>query len=236
MKSNVTIGDNGMEIIVMKNISETKFKLDRAWWGSFFLMIAGVIVMGIGVSLLKVTDFGTDPCSAMNYGVSSKIGISFGTYQFLFNLSLLIVVLILDRKMIGTGTVGNMVLVGYSADFCTFILYNVFHIPQELSLPMRIAVLIPALLIFVVAAACYMQSGHGTSPYDAIPFIINDKIEKKTQKKGTYKIVRLCYDGIITIVSVIVAGEWGITTILMVILLGPTVEFAGNLLHRDKKA
>ena len=220
----------------MKKIFENKINLDRAWRRSFFLMIAGVIVMGIGVSLLKVTDFGTDPYSSMNYGVSEKIGLSLGTYQLFFNITLLIVVLFIDRKMIGTGTLGNMILVGYSADFCTYILYDVLHIPSELSLSERVAVLIPALIIFVIAAACYMQSDHGTSPYDAIPFIINNKIEEKTQKKGTYKIVRLCYDAFFTVVSIIVGGEWGVTTILMVVLLGPTVEFVGNLLHRDKKA
>lgn len=216
--------------------SITEIKLDKAWWRSFFLMIAGVIVMGFGVSLLKVTDFGTDPYSAMNYGVSGKLGLTLGTYQLFFNITLLIIVLFIDWKMIGTGTLGNMILVGYSADFCTFILYNVLHIPHELSLQIRIAILVPALIIFVIAAACYMQSDHGTSPYDAIPFIINNKIEDKTHKKGTYKIVRLCYDAFFTIVSIIVGGEWGITTILMVVMLGPTVEFVGNLLHRDKKS
>lgn len=206
-------------------------KPDRAWWNSFFLMIAGVTVMGIGVSLLNVTGFGTDPYSAMNYGASAKIGCSLGTYQMFFNLTLLIVVLFADRKMIGTGTLGNMILVGYSADFCTFILYDVIHIPEQLSFPVRIAMLIPAILIFVAAAACYMQSGHGTAPYDAIPAIINNRVEKKTQKKGTYKVVRFCYDGFFTIISILIGGEWGITTILMVVLLGPAVEFVGSLLH-----
>lgn len=220
--------------MTMKNKLGNKLKPDRAWWKSFFLMIASVIVMGFGVSLLKVTDFGTDPLSAMNYGVSEKIGCSLGTYQLFFNLTLLIIVLFIDRKLIGTGTLGSMVLVGYSADFCTFILYNVLHIPQELSLSVRIGVLIPALIIFVLAAACYMQSDHGTAPYDAIPFIINNRIEKKTHKKGTYKVVRFCYDGFFAVISIIVGGEWGITTILMVVLLGPTVEFVGGLLHREK--
>lgn len=217
--------------MTVKNRLRDIRKPDRAWWNSFFLMVAGVVVMGIGVSLLNVTDFGTDPFSAMNYGISAKIGCSLGTYQMFFNLALLIVVLFIDRKMIGTGTLGNMVLVGYSADFCTFLLYDVLHMPQQLSVPVRIAVLIPALLIFVAAAACYMQSGHGTSPYDAIPFIINNKIEEKTHRKGTYKVVRFCYDGFFTVISILVGGEWGITTILMVALLGPAVEFAGSLLH-----
>ena len=109
-------------------------KLDKTWRNSFFLMMGSVIIMGFGVSLLKVTNLGTDPYSAMNYGISAKLGLSLGTYQLFLNLALLLCVLILDRSLIGTGTVGNMLLVGYSADFCTFILNQVIHIPQELSL------------------------------------------------------------------------------------------------------
>ena len=115
-------------------------KLDKTWRNSFFLMMGSVIIMGFGVSLLKVTNLGTDPYSAMNYGISAKLGLSLGTYQLFLNLALLLCVLILDRSLIGTGTVGNMLLVGYSADFCTFILNQVIHIPQELSLAVRIGV------------------------------------------------------------------------------------------------
>ena len=35
---------------------------------------------------------------------------------------------------------------------------------------LRIGILIPALILFILAAAIYMQSGHGTAPYDAVSF------------------------------------------------------------------
>ena len=64
------------------------------------------------VSLLVMCDMGTDTCSAMNYGISHKLGMSFGNYQLL----LLIIAIIFEKNLIGTGTFGNMILVGYSAD------------------------------------------------------------------------------------------------------------------------
>ena len=90
-------------------------------------MIIAVIVMGMCVSLLVMCDMGTDPCSAMNYGISHKLGMSFGNYQLLSNFVLLILVIIFEKKLIGTGTFGNMILVGYSADF--------FYMDMERSLP-----------------------------------------------------------------------------------------------------
>ena len=35
---------------------------------------------------------------------------------------------------------------------------------------LRIGILIPALILFILVAAIYMQSGHGTAPYDAVSF------------------------------------------------------------------
>lgn len=44
--------------------------LDKHWWKTFALMLISVIMMGLGVSLLVLTEMGTDPCSAMNYGIA----------------------------------------------------------------------------------------------------------------------------------------------------------------------
>lgn len=63
-------------------------------------MIIAVIVMGMCVSLLVMCDMGADPCSAMNYGISHKLGMSFGNYQLLSNIVLLIIVIILIRSLL----------------------------------------------------------------------------------------------------------------------------------------
>ena len=197
-----------------------KFKVTRDWLKSFFVMIIAVIVMGMCVSLLVMCDMGTDPCSAMNYGISHKLGMSFGNYQLLSNFVLLILVIIFEKKLIGTGTFGNMILVGYSADFFTWIWKEVCHVQEQLNLSTRIAILIPALILFILAAAIYMQSGHGTAPYDAVSFLISDKIEKHSGKN----MFRIVYDLAATCIGVITGGEVG------VILLGPTVDLLGRLI------
>lgn len=203
-------------------------KISKSWIKTFILMLCAVIVMGFGVSLLVLTQMGTDPCSAMNYGVAGKIGLSFGTYQLLFNLILLIFVIIFNRRMIGTGTIGNMVVVGYAADFFSWLRIDVCHIPTDLPLYIRLIVLFPTLLIFVTAAACYMNSGHGMAPYDAIPFIISSKLEEKTGRKNLFKVIRLSLDLLATIIGYFTGGEVGLMTVLMVILLAPVVEFTGK--------
>jgi len=209
-------------------------KITRNNYKNFLMMLIAVIFMGFSLSLLVMTNFGTDPCSAMNYGVSKIFGLTFGTYQFLMNLVLLIFVLFLYRSSLGWGTIGNMVLVGYTTDFFTYIWHNICHIPYELPMTARVAILVPALFLFVFAAAFYMQSGQGVAPYDAIPFIIDDAIQRRNGGKSHFRPVRLCQDLLCTLIGVFTGGTYGILTFLMVILLAPTVQFVGDFLHSNR--
>ena len=201
------------------------FKITKEWTKSFFMMIIAVILMGMCVSMLVLSDMGTDPYSAMNYGISAKLGMTFGNYQLISNLVLLVIVVIFERNLIGTGTLGNMILVGYSADFFTWVFKNVFHVPAHLGMGARITFLVPV----------YMQSGHGTAPYDAVSFLISDKIKKYTGK-DTFRVVRIIYDLVATCIGYAAGGEVGIMTVCMVIMMGPTVDYVGRVFekHRNK--
>lgn len=209
-----------------------KEKLTRQWFKSLILMIFSVCMMGFSLSLLVLTHFGTDPCSAMNYGISRHIGLSFGTWQLSMNLILLVLVLFLYRSSIGWGTLGNMVLVGYTADLFEFIWRDICKIPVELPLAVRIGILIPSILLFVLAAACYMNSGQGVAPYDAIPYIIDNRIQKKNGGTSHFRICRFCQDLFCSLVGLFTGGEFGIITALMVIMLAPTVQFVGDFLTK----
>ena len=210
------------------------FKITKEWTKSFFMMIVAVILMGMCVSMLVLSDMGTDPYSAMNYGISAKLGLSFGNYQLIINLVLLVLVIIFEKNLIGTGTLGNMILVGYSADFFSWVWKDICHIPAQLTIGARVAFLIPGLIIFVIAAAVYMQSGHGTAPYDAVSFLISDKIQKYTGK-SMFRVVRIIYDLIATCIGFAAGGEVGIMTICMVVLMGPTVDFVGKIFENHNK-
>ena len=55
-------------------------------------MVLGIFFIGLCVSFLRLSQFGVDPFSAMNLGISGFIGWSFGTWQLLVNAIILVVV------------------------------------------------------------------------------------------------------------------------------------------------
>lgn len=185
-----------------------------------------VIIMGFSLSLLLLVDLGVDPCTLMNVSVAGTIGISLGNWQALFNSILFIVVIILGARNLGFGTLANMFLVGYAIDFFSWIWSMV--LPEGLfeSWIVKIVVLIPALIVFVFAAAVYMDMDMGTAPYDAIPVIVS-----KRMPKIPFSAVRIAFDGIVAVIGIIFGGRIGLVTILMVLTLGPVIAWVGKKIN-----
>ncbi len=196
--------------------------------GRLVAVILAVITMGFSLSWLVLVDMGTDPCTSMNLAISAKLGMSIGNWQALFNSVLFVFVIFLGRENIGFGTLANMFLVGYSLDFFSW-LWARFGIPAyfEASLMLRALVLLPALIVFIFAASVYMDVELGTSPYDAISFIV-----AKYLPKVPFRFVRIVYDILVIIVAWLFGAKIGIVTILMGFTLGPVITFVGNKISR----
>ena len=80
----------------------------------------GNYIISFGISFLYAADFGTDPFTCMNLGVSSHLPISLGTYQLLINIVLFAIIFVFDRRSFGIGAIINMVLLGYMIEFNVF--------------------------------------------------------------------------------------------------------------------
>ena len=184
------------------------------------LVVLSVIVMGFSLSFLNKTNLGTDPCTMFNLGISSKLGVSLGTWQALFNCVLFLLVLVFDRSQIGWGTLANMFLVGYSFDFFTWL--NGLWIPDMVyeGMAARILITIPALCIFIAAASTYMAVQLGTSPYDALPFILAARM-----KKVPFKLIRITWDIVICVTGWLLGSTLGIVSVIMAFALGPVISW-----------
>ena len=189
--------------------------------------VVAVVIMGFCLSWLLLVDLGTDPCTLMNNSIAKTIGISLGNWQALLNTILLVVVVIFGGRNLGFGTLANMFLVGYTIDFFMWIWNQI--LPEGLfdSWIVKVAVLIPALAFFVFAVAVYIDMNMGTAPYDAIPMIVAKRLPKVP-----FKVVRIAFDAIVTIIGILFGGKLGIVTFLMVLALGPVIEWFSKLISK----
>lgn len=199
----------------------------KHFWFRLCAVVAAVIVMGFCLSWLLLVDLGTDPCTLMNVAIADTIGMSLGNWQALLNTVLLMIVVIFGGRNLGFGTLANMFLVGYSIDFFSWVWAKILPVDLFSSWGVRVAVLIPALAVFVLAVAVYMDMDMGTAPYDAIPIIIS-----KYVKRFSFRTIRMIFDFTVVVIGMCFGGRLGIVTFLMALTLGPVIAWVGDLMKK----
>ncbi len=206
---------------------KTQMKFDLKDKKRILAVLAAVIIMGFSLSFLIRLNFGTDPCSSMNLGISNKLSLSFGSWQVIFNSLLFIIVILFDRTQIGWGTLANMLLVGYCADFFTWLFDQILPADAFHSLLIRIAVLIPALILFILSAAVYMAVDLGSAPYDATVFILASRF-----RKIPFRVIRMAWDLTACIIGFLMGTTIGFITIAIAFLLGPVIAWVKSRLDK----
>lgn len=135
------------------------------------VMTVGVLFMGFAVAALVLADLGTDPFTTACLAFAARMGWLLGSAELLINAVMFCLVLWQDPHRIGLGTLANMVLVGYTADFFGWV-FRLYGITAPTGGAARFVFMVAALAVFVVAASLYMTADLGTAPYDAMSFVL----------------------------------------------------------------
>ncbi len=205
------------------------------FWPKFFLVTAAIILMGFNLSLLIEAGWGTDPYSFMNINIANLIGWTLGNWQLLLNVVLLVIIFFVEPSVIGIGTLFNMILIGYTADFFCWVwktcgLHDIIINPEFFHI--RLIVFAVSIFFFVVTAATYMNCDMGLSPYDGAAKIIIDRI-----KGPPFSVLRIAYDmsGVVLGLAAGLLSPDGIQgslpgTIIVGLTLGPAITTIGRLM------
>ena len=200
-------------------------------------MLAGILCMGFFLSFLRAVGWGTDPYTFMNESIRLRLGWTLGNWQLLLNAVLFVLVVVVNRRLIGLGTVANWVLIGYTADFCNWLWTRC--IPAAVFadagfLWLKAAIFAAALFGFVVSAAVYMNAKLGLSPYDATAALVSAALPRLP-----FAPVRIAYDALAVVVGLAVTAGTGINlrgwllgTLCMAVALGPVIQLVGAFMQK----
>lgn len=191
------------------------------------LMITGILLISICVAFYRLSGFGVDSFTGMNLGISGFVGLSFGSWQLIANILILIVVFFTVRHCIGAGTIVNMICVGYAADFICWLVQDAAGI--KMTLPLRILMLLIGTLFASSGVALYMKADMGISPYDSVALII----VKLSKEKVPFHIARISSDITALVIGILFClaahnNVWlivGIGTIINSLFNGPLIQF-----------
>ena len=193
-----------------------------------FMCVAGVGLCGFSVGMFRTAALGVDPFTSMMTGLNTVIPLSYGTLDVIVNVLLLTFSLVFDRSKIGLGTIINLTLLGYIAEYSQYLLE---YLLGPLSLPGRGILLLAGILVLCFSSAMYFNANLGVSTYDAIALVASER-----QTKISFKFCRMAGDVTCVVIAAILlraAGytyaemtAWiGIATIIIAFFMGPLISF-----------
>lgn len=202
--------------------------MGEGWQKRVKFCITGVLLQGFFLSFLIKVNLGTDPYTFMNVSIAERIGWTFGNWQLAINALLLVFVLLTSRlRYLGFGTLANMVLIGYTADFGCFLWNRLLPASVFTQASTRIPIFTVTLVGFLVSAAVYMNAGMGLSPYDAPPCILHEHAGKVP-----YFIIRIIWDYGAILVGLLAGGTPTVSNLIMAVALGPIITLIGKAMRK----
>ncbi len=151
----------------------------------FTMMIIGNAILALGLAMFTNAAFGNHTFHTMVYALSGLIcgdASLYGTLYWIINILLFIVVMYFEKKHIGLGSLVNMLLLGYLITFFSNLLAKMGldyraasgYLIEVLGLRSvgQIVLELAATLLLSLGISVYVAGGLGSSPYDALPLIM----------------------------------------------------------------
>nr|WP_308496556.1 YitT family protein [uncultured Agathobacter sp.] len=184
-------------------------------WNIMF-MLAGNIVLGLGVAVFKLSGLGNDPYTGMVMAIADRIGMQYANFLIILNVVLFVAQIIAGRKYIGIGTFFNALLQGYVVTFF-------YYLVQKLGAPQQfwqqLLTVVVGLLIGGIGLAMYQNANAGTAPYDSLSLMMSDHMHR------SYFGCRMFTDLVCVILCFAFGGIVHVGTVASVLLMGPVADF-----------
>ena len=174
-------------------------------------LFSGLILCGIGLAIAYEAGLGLNPWDVFHDGFSKLLGIPIGKAGVLTGFIVLIGWIPLKQKPF-IGTIINILTIGNIQDIFIYL------IPTPESIYVRHLYLYIATMIFAVGVGLYIGAGLGPGPRDGI-------MTGLARLGVSIKAARIGIDFSAFIIGVLLGGTYGYGTIVMVITVGPIVQY-----------
>lgn len=181
------------------------------------VMLLGILVMGLGVALFKLSLMGNDPNSAMVMAIADLVGVDFSITLIVINSLVFIVELLLGRQYIGLGTIVNWFGVGPLTTLYLSLIQTRWEVPQDFL--SRLALMAAGVLVLSLSVSLYQTADLGVAPFDAVSIVMADRLPIP------YFWCRIMTDSAATVAALLLGGIVGLGTLVCALGLGPFIAF-----------
>ena len=194
---------------ITSKINKTNLKLRIV----FFLV--GLLIMGLGISIIAISNFGNGPWDAANIGLSEKTGLSIGLCMNIIAIIQIIIGGIINKEFPNFATMITSICLGLAVDLWMLFLGNI-EITNTL---MKFGVFILALPIISIGISIYLVSKLPNTPLDYFMLAIKSKLNLSLM------ISKITSESIGLVLGFILGGTIGLGTIIIIVAIGPMIQY-----------
>lgn len=182
----------------------------------YFRLTAAILptlfTLAFGIAMCLFAGLGSDVTTSFEQGLGRMIGLEAGTVNLLFNTLVLLLFCVIDRSLVGIGSL----LVGFGLGPLMNLFGSMLHtwLPMALPLPLRILISLAGTVLTCIALAWYVQIRQGVQPLDMIQLTLA-RLLRRSYGTGIY-----VWNGIALLLTLAFGGDFGIGTFLNLFLGG----------------
>lgn len=193
----------------------------RLRFKDFVIIFLALNSVGIGVSLLVRFNFGVDPISMFQLGISKQFDVTLGTASFIYNIIVLLLAIILNPSKLGIGTLFYAVSVGWFIDL---------HSTWIQVIPSTFGIIFYLLgqLILCLGYALMIYLDKGMTAIDSCIIHI------KNRYMISYKKTRYIFDGLLCVLAFIMKVEFKLGLIFVYLTTGYFVELYLSIFKKNE--
>ena len=174
-------------------------------------LYVGLGLYGLSTAMFIRSDLGVDPWDVFHLGVAIQLGMSIGTVIILTGAAVLLLWIPL-RQLPGLGTLSNVIVIGLAADA------SMALIPELTSLPIRITLLVSAIVMNAIATGMYIGAGFGAGPRDGLMTGIHARTGWPVRR------IRTAIEVSVLLIGWLLGGTVGVGTVLYALAIGPLIQ------------
>jgi uncharacterized membrane protein YczE len=174
-------------------------------------LLVGLMGYGFSMAVMVRAGLGLDPWDVFHQGLSGRTGMTIGVASAVVGVAVLLAWIPL-RNRPGIGTVANVIVIAVTVDAALAVL------PEPTGLPVRIAMMLGAVLLNAFSTVLYIGAGLGPGPRDGL-------MTGLVARTGlSVRLVRTSIEATVLTVGWLLGGTVGVGTVVYALGIGPLVQ------------
>jgi uncharacterized membrane protein YczE len=174
-------------------------------------LLVGLVGYGFSMAVMVRAGLGLDPWDVFHQGLAGRTGMTIGIASAVVGVAVLLAWIPL-RNRPGIGTVANVIVIAVTVDAALAFL------PEPTGLPVRVAMMLGAVLLNAVSTVLYIGAGLGPGPRDGL-------MTGLVARTGlSVRLVRTSIEATVLTVGWLLGGTVGVGTLVYAFGIGPLVQ------------